>query len=247
MKLTHKEKAELRDYVKEQIKAVKEGSTTANIATYSTPKAFTGHSDDEGTNAIDISDDQYAYTIKAPKERKNSIKLHEESYPSFKQDTSRSNVQKINANILEVTKRIRELSQMLNHSIKLKTEQKLDNNIHWKRTNEALAKMHNRIASLSEKANQLYNLQEATAQRVKDELVTLLKQAGYTTIKPTDVDYNQAGQDFYEFDVMLNGEPYAIDYKSSLLTFQDYREEKPLGNIDQPELVIQNIKKEFPI
>ena len=136
---------------------------------------------------------------------------------------------------------------MLNHSIKLKTEQKLDNNIHWKRTNEALAKMHNRIASLSEKANQLYNLQEATAQRVKDELVTLLKQAGYTTIKPTDVDYNQAGQDFYEFDVMLNGEPYAIDYKSGLLTFQDYREEKPLGNIDQPELVIQNIKKEFPI
>ena len=107
--------------------------------------------------------------------------------------------------------------------------------------------MHNRIASLSEKANQLYNLQEATAQRVKDELVTLLKQAGYTTIKPTDVDYNQAGQDFYEFDVMLNGEPYAIDYKSGLLTFQDYREEKPLGNIDQPELVIQNIKKEFPI
>lgn len=247
MRLTHKEKAELRDYVKEQMRVVREGNTTANIAVYSTPKAFTGNSEDEGTDAIDVSDEQYAYSIKAPKERKNSVKLHEESYPSFKQDASRSNVQKINTNILEVTKKIRELSQMLNHSIKLKTEQKLDNNIHWKKTNEALAKMHNRIASLSEKANQLYNLQEATAQRVKSELMTLLKQAGHDSIKPTDIDHNTAGQDQYEFDVMLNGEPYAIDYNKGALTFQDYNEEKFLGNLDQPQLVVQNIKKELPI
>jgi len=247
MKLTHKEKVEIRNYVKEQIIAVREGSTTANIAVYSTPKAFTGNSDDEGTDAINVSDEQYAYSIKAPKQRKNSVKLHEESYPNFKQDTSRSNVQKINANILEVTKRIRELSQMLNHSIKLKTEQKLDNNIHWKKTNEALAKMHNRIASLSEKANQLYNLQEATAQHVKSELMSLLKQAGYISIKPTDIDYNTTGQDQYEFDVMLDGEPYAIDYNKGVLTFQDYNEEKFLGNLDQPQLIVQNIKKQLPI
>ena len=136
---------------------------------------------------------------------------------------------------------------MLNHSIKLKTEEKLDNNIHWKKTNEALAKMHNRIASLSEKANQLYNLQEATAQRVKSELILILKQAGYITIKPTDVDYNTAGQDYYEFDIMLNGEPYAIDYNKGLLTFQDYKEEKVLGNLNQPQIVVQNIKKELPL
>ena len=247
MKLTQKEKIELRGYVKEQMIVVREGSTTANIATYSTPRAFTGDPEDDGTDAIDVSDKQYAYSIKAPEERRNSIKLHEESYPKFKQDTSRSNVQKINTNILEVTKKIRELSQMLNHSIKLKTEQKLDNNIHWKKTNEALAKMHNRIASLSEKANQLYNLQEATAQRVKSELILILKQAGYRTIKPTDVDYNTAGQDYYEFDVVLNGEPYAIDYNKGLLTFQDYKEEKVLGNLNQPQIVVQNIKKELPL
>lgn len=247
MGLTHKEKRELREFVKQQIDKMHEGSTTANIAVYSTPQAFTGDSDDDGAKSFDPSDEQYAYSIKAPKERKNSVKLHEVSYPSFKQDESRTNVQKINANILEVNKRIRELSQMLDHSIKLKTEQRFDNSVHWKRTNEALLKMHNRITALSEKANQLYNIQEATAQHVKDQLVNLFKLAGYTQLTANDVDYNQAGADHFEFDIMLQGEPYAVDYKQGVLTFQDYREEKLLGSLDQPETIVQNIKKEFSI
>jgi hypothetical protein len=42
---------------------------------------------------------------------------------------------------------------------------------------------------------------------------------------------------------MVNGEPYAIDYDRGNLVFQDYNEEVPLGNIEQPEVVVQNIQK----
>ena len=123
----------------------------------------------------------------------------------------------------------------------------MDNNIHWKRTNEALAKMHQRISVLSEKANELYNLKEAVAGQVKEQLLDMFKDAGLTTLTPNDIDYNPISADRFEFDVMIDGEPHAIDYDKGNLVFQDYNEEVPLGNIDQPELVIQNIQKTFEL
>ena len=230
--MTAEEIIELREYVRQKAEEMRKEN------------AFTGDEDDDGTQAVDLTDPEYAYSIKGPKNRnpKYSVKLNEASYGDFKKDESRSNTQKINANILEVNKQIRELARMLNHSIKLKNEQRLDNGIHWKRTNEALKKMHHRISVLSEKANELYNLREATAQQVKTQLLDIFKDAGFN-ITANDIDYNTSGSDMYEFDVMVNGEPYAIDYDRGNLVFQDYNEEVPLGNIKQPEVVVQNIQK----
>lgn len=238
------ERAEIREFIRQQYDKLKEGSTTANIASYETPQAFTGDEDDEGTQAINLEDEQYAYSIEAPKKRKNSVKLHEVSYKNFKKDEGASTIQKINRNILEVNKRIREMSQMLNHSIKLKTEQNLDGSIHWKKTNEALAKMHNRITTLSERANQLYNLNEATANSVKTFLVNVLKDAGLT-IRPEDVDYETAGADHYEFDVMIDGEPHAIDYNKGELVYMAYDKEMPLGTMELEQQVVDNLTKIF--
>lgn len=238
------EKKELREFVKKQLKKMREGSTTGNVATYSTPNAFVGDENADEPTSFNVKDDQYAYSIKAPKERKNSIKLHEVSYKGFKQDDTRSNVQKINLNILEVAKNLGELSRMLDHSIKLKTEQKFNNNIHWKRTNEALSKIHNRIKQLAEKANNLYDLNEATATTVKTKLVDYFNKAGIR-LRPQDVEYNQAGTDHFEFDVMLLGEPQAIDYNKGVLVYQGYDEEQPLGNFDQESEVVANLAKIF--
>tara|TARA_R110000824_G_scaffold33884_7_gene108294 strand:+ start:1058 stop:1813 length:756 start_codon:yes stop_codon:yes gene_type:complete len=247
MALSLEEREKLKKYIKEQAAKMKE-NTTASVGSYDTPNAFTGDEDDDGTQSVDLTDPEYAYSIKGPKKRnpKYSVKLNEVSYQAFKRDESRSTVQKVNANILEVNKNIRELARMLQHSIKLKTEQKMDNNIHWKKTNEALAKMHKRISVLSEKANQLYNLTEATAQQAEKDLLALLNSMGSTAFKqlgPNDIDHNPVGADHFEFDVMLNGEPVAIDWDKGNLTYQDYSEEIPLGNIDNPEEVIANIQK----
>ena len=86
-------------------------------------------------------------------------------------------------------------------------------------------------------------LKEAVAGQVKEQLFDMLKDAGLTTIQLSDIDFNPVGADNFEFDVMIDGEPHAIDYDKGALIFQDYNEEVPLGNIDQPEVVIQNIQK----
>jgi len=235
------EQKELKEFVKKQLKNMREGSTTANVASYSTPKAFVGNEKADEPTSFDVEDDQYAYSIKAPKERKNSIKLHEVSYKSFKMDETKTSVQKVNQNILEVAKRLGEVARMLNHSIKLKTEHKLPK-AHWKRTNEALVKIHQRISELTERANKLYNLNEATAQSIKQKLVDYFNKAG-VQIRPQDVEYNQTGTDQYEFDVMVLGEPQAIDYTKGMLIYQGYDKEQPLGNLDQEAEVVANLMK----
>jgi hypothetical protein len=238
-----REQKELKEFVKKQLKKMREGSTTGNVASYSTPRAFVGDEDADEPTSFNVQDDQYAYSIKAPKERKNSIKLHEVSYKAFKMDETKTSVQKVNQNILEVAKRLGEVARMLNHSIKLKTEHKLPE-AHWKRTNEALVKIHERISELTQRANQLYNLNEATAQSIKQKLVELFNRAGIR-ISPQDVDYNQIGTDHYEFDVMILGEPQAIDYNKGEIYWQAYDEEIRLGNLNQEQELVQNLTKEF--
>tara|TARA_R110000796_G_scaffold57915_1_gene133557 strand:+ start:115 stop:864 length:750 start_codon:yes stop_codon:yes gene_type:complete len=246
--MTIEEIEDLKNYIKEQAAKMQNESTTANAGDFDTPNAFTGNKDDDGTQTVDLTDPEYAYSIKGPKKRnpKYSVKLNEASYQTFKKDESRSTVQKVNTNILEVNKKLYELARMLQHSIKLKTEQKLDNNIHWKKTNEALAKMHNRLSVLSEKANSLYNLTEASAQQANKDLLALLNSVGdvaFKQLRPNDIDSNTLGTDHFEFDVMLNGEPVAIDWDKGNLIYQAYSEEVPLGNINDPEEVVANIKK----
>ena len=238
------ERVDIREYIKKIAKEMDEGSTTGNIATYETPNAFTGDEEDDGTTAVDLTDPEYAYSIKAPKKRRNSVKLHELSYKNYKRDESKSAVQKINHNILEVNKKIRELAQKLNHSIKLKSEQNLSDSVHWKRTNEALRKMHQRISVLSEKANELYDLKEATGEQVKRDLIELLKDAG-VQVRPEDIDYNTVSMDHYEIDVMMDGEPVAFDYNKGQLIYMGYNEEIPLGSIDQKEAIVAELTKIF--
>jgi hypothetical protein len=241
--MKRQEKRELREFVKTQLKKMREGSTTGNVASYSTPRAFVGDPKADEPTSFEVEDDQYAYSIKAPKERKNSIKLHEVSYKSFKTDGTRTSVQKVNQNILEVAKKLGEVSRMLNHSIKLKTEQKMSN-VHWKKTNEALVKIHQRIQELTDKANNLYDLKEATAQSIKTKLADYFTKAGMQ-VKPQDIDYHQLGNEWYEFDVMIMGEPQAIDYRNGEIFWQAYDEEIRLGNIGQEQELVQNITKEF--
>ena len=243
-KLTTEEKQSIREYIKKMRKLQEEGSTSDGAGAYHTPAAFTGDPKDDGTQTVDIEDPQYGYSIKAKKTNINFVKLDEASYKSFKEDASANEVQKVNRKILEVNKMLREISRALDHSMKLKTESSIDNSRYWKRTNEAILKISQRLAEINKKARNLANLKELAATAVKDKMVQLFNKAG-VTIKPEDVDYNQIGTEWYELDVMLNGEPIAIDYKNGEVLYQGYDEEIRLGNFNQEQQLIQNIAKEF--
>jgi hypothetical protein len=239
--LTEEDIEEVRNYIK---KLRKEGSTTANVPGFLTAAAWTGEEDGEGTKAIDVEDDQYAFSIKPSEKKQHSIKLHEVNYKAFKEDATSTQVQKINRRILEVNKMLREISQALDHSIKLKQESAVDNSRYWKKTNEAFLKMKSRLSEVNKKIGRLANLKELAANAVKDSLYQLLIKAG-VQISADDIDYNQVAADQYEFDVMVGGEPYAIDYNKGLLVYQGYDQEVEIGNIDQEMQVIAKLGQIF--
>lgn len=242
-KLTPEELNELKNYVKKKVKKLKaEGSTTAGVPGYQTPAAFTGDEGGDGATKTDFAQGQFAYSIKAPKKKKNFVKLTEVSYKAFKEDSTANEIQKVNRKILEVNKMLREISRALDHSIKLKNESSLDNSKYWKRTNEAILKINKRLSEVSKKARKLANLKELAAANVKTQLVQLFNKAGFK-ITAQDVEYNTAGTNHYEFDVMVGGEPYAIDYKDGELLYQDYDKEVSLGNMEQEPELIKNLTK----
>ena len=137
-----------------------------------------------------------------------------------------------------------EISRYLDHSIKLKQESSLDNSKYWKRTNEAILKINKRLGEVSKKARRLANLKEIAATSLKQKIASLFSKAGIP-VKPEDIDYHQSGTDEYELDVMINGEPYAIDYENGQLIYQDYDKEIVLGNMTQEAEIIKMISKIF--
>lgn len=233
--LNREEINELKRYVK---KIKKEGSTTAGAPGYLSAKAFSGEEGGEGTARVDLEDDQYAYSVKAPKTNIHSVKLHEASYKSFREDQSQSTRQKINKTILEMSKKLREVSQQLDHSLKLKAETSFDNSQYWKKTNEAILKLNRRLAEVSKKAKKLANINEIAANQVKDKLKKLLST---TDLASSTIEYNTVGADDYEFDIYYNGEPYAIDFTNGQFYGQDVNKEIDLGNFDDEQSLVKNI------
>lgn len=240
--LTKEEISEIREYIK---KLRKEGSTTAGAPGFLTAAAWSGEEGGDGTKAIDVEDPQYGFSIKAPeKKSQNFVKLHEASYRTFKEDSTASEVQKVNRKILEVNRMLREISQALDHSIKLKTESAIDNSRYWKKTNEAILKMKARLGEVNKKVGALANLKELAANSVKDKLLKMLNTAGIA-VSAEEIDFNQVSSDVYEFDVLIGGEPYAIDYNKGQFIYQDYDQDIDLGNINQEQQVIAKLAQIF--
>lgn len=158
--LTNKQLEEVRKFVKKVKKIKQEGSTTAGAPGFSTPKAFTG--DESGDGASDLSRITRAtgYDIKAKKTRNHSIDLHEVSYRDFKKDESRSTVKKVNESIIEINRKLREITRLISHSGKLKLESNLDDSVLWKKTNEALLKISDRMSEVATKTRKFANLRE---------------------------------------------------------------------------------------
>lgn len=77
--------------------------------------------------------------------------IQEINYKDFKTDSSKSTTQKINSNVLEINKKLREVEQMINHAAKLKTESGADQTVFWKGTIGSFLKIKERLNRLSNK------------------------------------------------------------------------------------------------
>ena len=244
-KITKKELEEIKAYTKKQfIKLRKEGSTTAGVPGYLTPAAFTGKEDGDGTDAIDLEDDQYAYSIKASTKKPHFIKLHEISYKNFKEDANTNEIQKVNNKILEVSRMLREISRSLDHSIKLKQESKLDNTKYWKRTNEAILKISRRLAEVNKKARKLANLKELATTSMEGKLKDAFDSAGITITDISSTNKNNS----YEFNFFIEKKSYAIDVdEKGNLEYNDMGNYEPLGNFNAKDAFTAKIVEKFKV
>lgn len=81
--------------------------------------------------------------------------LNEVNYKDFKADDSKTERQKINSNVLEISKKLREVEQMINHARKLKTESGADQNVFWKGTLSSFLQIKERLNRLSNKITEM--------------------------------------------------------------------------------------------
>ncbi len=231
--------SEIKQYIKETAKKIKqEGSTTANAPGFLSAKAFVGDEDAEGSEKGMAAG--APYLDKAPDENKHFVKLHEISYKAFKEDTSKTDIQKVNTAILEINKRIREINRIMDHSMRLKTESNIADAKLWKKTNEALVKISQRMSEAAKKTKKFANLKEIQTNQVKERMHKLLATAGIN-IQLNDIEVDsQDGS--HTIDVYIGGEPYGFDLDNNILSFQDWDKEVELGLFNKDQEIVAGLK-----
>jgi len=238
---------ETKKFVKKLAKKLKkEGSTTAGVPGYLTPNAFVGDSKAKGSKAA--MNASTAYTIEPSKKKRffvgykdQGVHINEANYKEFKEDASIPNHKKINQAILEINRKISEISKLLEHSIKLKTEAQVGDEKLWKKTNEALLKIYKRLNEATKRTRTIANLKEIETNSVKDRFLKILTKTGILT-QAQDIEVIKQGN-VHIIDATLNGEPYGFDLENDMLTYQGFDQEVELGNINREQEVVDNLKK----
>lgn len=127
-------------------------NTTSDGEVVDTPYAFSKKVQDPDDDAFSEDVPETDLFFKKMEESLLKIqKLTELNYKDYKSDGSRTERQKINSNILEINKKLREVEQMIGHASKLKLETGADQSVFWKGTLGNFLKIKERLNRLSNK------------------------------------------------------------------------------------------------
>jgi hypothetical protein len=133
----------VRTIVKEvlrKVRSMNEATTTANVAGYNTPFAFSGDGDDE----------------KKKKHLKNQgYTIVENRWLDLKRDVNRTAPRKIADGVSHLNKQLQEIEKYLNWYGKIRTEGGVNKDKYHKRTSRQLKEMRTRIVRINEKLNKL--------------------------------------------------------------------------------------------
>jgi hypothetical protein len=127
-------------------------NTTSDGEVVNTPYAFSKKVQDPDDDAFSEDVPETDLFFKKMEESLLKIqKLTELNYKDYKSDGSRTERQKINSNILEINKKLREVEQMIGHASKLKLETGANQDVFWKGTLSSFLKIKERLNRLSNK------------------------------------------------------------------------------------------------
>jgi hypothetical protein len=140
--LPDKKIEEYKSQLKERIrKIVREMNVTGNVGGYMTPKAFTKPGDEKkkGKRLADLT----GYSV-----------VSENRWLALKQDESTAQA-KIGRGISNINKQLKEMERFLNWYGKIKNESGVDNKSYWKRTNNHIYTIKERLIKLDQKIRQI--------------------------------------------------------------------------------------------
>ncbi len=124
---------------------LEEVSTTANVAGYQTPYAFTSKKSKDKKDKIATTSTGYTVVKE----------MYDQNYPSFKQDEGKNSKQKVNGAIKEINKRLFQIERIINRASKLKSEDGITNDKYWKSTGPRINKIAERLFKVSKKLREI--------------------------------------------------------------------------------------------
>jgi hypothetical protein len=128
--------------LKERIrKIVREMNTTANVQGYNTPKAF-GKVDNEKKKGKRLAD-LTGYSV-----------VNENRWLAIKNEEATAQA-KIGRGISNINKQLKEMERFLNWYGRIKNESGVDNKSYWKRTNNHIYAIKERLLKLDQKIRQI--------------------------------------------------------------------------------------------
>ncbi len=136
----------VREIMREEL--MNEMSVTANVAGYSTPKAF---KKTDGTDSDETTDDEFVDRINKSTGYK---RVNENRYHQLRKEDSTPN-QKIGVGLRNVRKQLSEIEKFIEWYSKIKTESGLEQNGYWKRTHRNLRGIKERLNQISQKIHKL--------------------------------------------------------------------------------------------
>ena len=136
----------VREIMREEL--MNEMSVTANVAGYSTPKAF---KKTDGTDSDETTDDSFVDRIN---QSTGDKRVNENRWVELKKEDSTPN-QKIGVGLRNVRKQLSEIEKFIEWYSKIKTESGLEKAGYWKRTHRNLNGIKERLNKITEKIHSL--------------------------------------------------------------------------------------------
>tara|TARA_R110000851_G_scaffold97626_1_gene211364 strand:+ start:236 stop:676 length:441 start_codon:yes stop_codon:yes gene_type:complete len=140
----------LNSVIEKKLKELEEMSSTGAGEAYDTPNAFSKDDEEDENNNAEQAGYKKVKESKFKQFAKASF-LTEVSYKDYKKDETATSKQKVNQSIKEVNSRLLKIERIINHNIKLKTEEGIDNKQYWKSTRGSLYKISERMMRIGEK------------------------------------------------------------------------------------------------
>lgn len=132
-----------------------ESNTTGSGEVVNTPFAFSKKVKDPDDVSYSDKVTESFYSKMDNIYNRIQTKITELNYNDYKGDQTKTERQKINSNIIEINRKLREVEVMLNHASKLKLETGSDQTVFWKGTLGNFLKIKERLNRLSTKITEM--------------------------------------------------------------------------------------------